>query len=275
MNLRFIEHFGYPGAFHMAVDEILLATVGSGKSPPTLRAYTWRPYAVSLGRSQRQSFPLDAQKCRQAGVDVVVRPSGGRAVLHGDDVTYSAVFPADGILGAGGIGATYRRLAAVLLQALAYLGVEADLARSRAVNSSGAALPCFTAAARDEVLVGGRKLIGSAQRRTKSAVLQHGSILMRGDQTVLTSLLADEAGAADLRKSLAGRTITLEEILGRSVSFSDVAGALRKAAAVTFDAEIIQGELSDEEVSAVGGAQMTGSGAADLASAQPGTGRQI
>jgi lipoate-protein ligase A len=157
----------------------------------------------------------------------------------------------------------------VLIQSLAYLGVEADLSSSRAVNPSGSALPCFTAAARDEVLVGGRKLIGSAQRRTKSAVLQHGSILVRGDQADMAALVADEDGAADLRLSLAGRTITLEQILGRSVSFSEVADALKKAAANTFNAEIVQGELSGEELSAVGGVHTSGPGEAVLASAQP------
>ena len=252
MNWRFVEHLGYPGAFHMAVDEMLLDRVGSGQSPPTFRVYTWTPPAISLGRSQRQGLRLDRKRCRHAGVDVVVRPSGGRAVLHGDDVTYSAVFPVDGVLGAGGVGVTYRRLAGLLLRALRFLGIEADLARSRASDRTQAALPCFTAAARDEILVGGRKLIGSAQRRTRTAVLQHGAILVRGDQADLASFVADEEGAGSLRCSLAGRTVTVEEILGRSVSFAEVAWALNKAAGDVFDTEITYGELSQDEAAAIG-----------------------
>jgi lipoate-protein ligase A len=253
MKWRFVEHLGFPGAFHMAVDEMLLDRVGSGQSPPTFRAYTWTPPAISLGRSQRQGLRLDSKKCSRAGVDVVVRPSGGRAVLHGDDVTYSAVFPADGILGAGGIGATYKRLAGLLLRALRSLGIEADLARSRASDETQAALPCFTAAARNEILVEGRKLIGSAQRRTRSAVLQHGAILVRGNQAALASLVADEEAARGLRRSLAGRTVTVEEILGRPVSSAEVAGALKKAAGEVLDWEITCGELSQEERQAIGG----------------------
>jgi lipoate-protein ligase A len=251
MTWRFIEHLDYPGAFHMAVDEALMETVGSGESPPTFRAYTWRPYAVSLGRSQRQSIRLDRRKCLEAGVDVVVRPSGGRAVLHGDDVTYSAVFSSEGVLGGGGVRATYRRLAGVLLRALVYLGIEADLARSRGLENRVPALPCFTVAAKDEILVGGRKLIGSAQRRTKSAVLQHGSILVRGDQADMAFLVSDDEGARSLRGSLAGRTVTLEEILGRPVGFSEVAGALRKAISEVFESEIAPGELSADELAVV------------------------
>jgi lipoate-protein ligase A len=252
MKWRFIEHFGYPGAFHMAVDEILLSTVGKGSSPPTLRAYTWRPRAVSLGRSQRRDIKLDERRCISEGVDVVVRPSGGRAVLHGDDLTYAAVFPADGILGAGGIAATYKRLAAVLIRALAVLGVRADLARSHGAGGAAASLPCFTAPARDEILVDGRKLIGSAQRRTKSAVLQHGSILVRGDQTDMANLLAEEEAASALRRSLRGRTVTLEEILGRTVAFGEVAVALKEAAEDVFEAKVAAGELSPEELAGLG-----------------------
>jgi lipoate-protein ligase A len=205
---------------------------------------------VSLGRGQRRSLKLDAGKCRRAGVDVVVRPSGGRAVLHGDDVTYAAAFPANGAVGEG-VAETYRRLAAVLSSALGRLGVETDLADTRAAGGPGRALPCFTSAARDEILHQGRKLVGSAQRRTRGAVLQHGAILAGGDQGDLAGLLEGDGGSAEVRKELSGRTVTLEGILGRRVSFEEVAGALRDAAERVLGVTLSDGMLTEEEAAAV------------------------
>jgi lipoate-protein ligase A len=250
MLWRFLKDIDRTGAYHMAVDTALLESVGEGSSPPTLRAYTWRPHAVSLGRGQRRTLKLAPEKCRRAGVDVVVRPSGGRAVLHGDDVTYAAVFPTN--RGAGeGVAQTYRRLAAVLTSALGLLGVKTDLSDSRASGGPGAALPCFTSAARDEILHRGRKLVGSAQRRTRGAVLQHGAILTGGNQGDLADLLSGDGGSDEVRRDLAERTITLEEILGRRMPFDEVAGALAAAAEKVLGVRLAGGMLTEEEVSAV------------------------
>ncbi len=245
---RFLTHEDMPGAFHMAVDEALLDLVGRGDSPPTLRAYTWRPAAVSLGRSQRNALQLDPESCLRAGVDVVLRPSGGRAVLHKGDVTYSAVFPVRGLLDGGGVPATYRRLAGVLMSALRILGVEPDMAPTRRLGGRRAALPCFTAAARDEILIGGKKVVGSAQRRTRSAVLQHGAILVRGSQAELASLIADEGEAEALRRDLSARTACLEESMNRPVAFEEVTAALKAGAESALDAEIVDGELTEDEL---------------------------
>jgi lipoate-protein ligase A len=234
----------------MAVDEALLELVGRGLSPPTLRAYTWRPPAVSLGRSQRRSISLDPDKCASAGVDVVVRPSGGRAVLHSGDVTYAAVFPVDGLLEDGGLRGTYLRLASVLVCALRRLGVVADVASSRD-SSGGMALPCFTTAARDEILIGGKKVVGSAQRRTRDAVLQHGAILVQRDQTELASLVAGDDDSRALRNGLAGVTVGLEEVLGRRVAFEEVASALAAGAEEVLKVTVVDGNLTEEELLAV------------------------
>lgn len=250
MKWRFLKHTDRPGSFHMAVDEALLDLVGRGSSPPTLRAYTWLPHAVSLGRSQRRSIKLDAEKCRRAGVDVVLRPSGGRAVLHSGDVTYAAVFPAKGVFDGGGLRGTYLRLASVLISAFRRLGIEADVARTR--DSRGrAALPCFTTAARDEILIGGRKIVGSAQRRTRDAVLQHGAILVKRDQTGLASLVSGEQESRALGEELAGRTVGLEEVLGRPVTFEEVAAALEAGAEEILNVKMVDGDLTEEELLAV------------------------
>lgn len=180
-----------------------------------------------------------------------MRPSGGRAVLHGDDVTYAVVLPGDGNVGGGGVAQTYRRVAAVLTSALGDLGVETDLADTRAVGGPGAVLPCFTSAARDEILHKGRKLVGSAQRRTRTAVLQHGAILAGGSQGDLASLIAGDGSEDEVQDYLAGRTVTLEEILGRRVCFDEVAHALSAAVERVLGVRISEGMLTEEEASAV------------------------
>jgi lipoate-protein ligase A len=255
MKWRFLKHKDRPGAFHMAVDEALLDLVGRGQSPPTLRAYTWCPPAVSLGRSQRRSINLDQEKCARAGVDVIMRPSGGRAVLHDGDVTYAAVFPADGLFEDGGLRGTYLRLAAVLICAFRRLGVAADVSSTRD-SCGGAALPCFTTAARDEILIAGRKLVGSAQRRTRDAVLQHGAILVKRDQMKLASLVTGEDESRALRSGLAGRTVGLEEVLGRPVTFEEVAAALVAGAEEVLNVTIADGVLTEEELLAAEGIMM-------------------
>jgi len=187
------------------------------------------------------------RKCREAGIDVVVRPSGGRAVLHGDDVTYAAAFPAGGLFDAGGIHGTYRRIAEMLRAALEEIGVRVEVADAREAGGPGRAVPCFTSAARHEILVGGRKVVGSAQRRTREAVLQHGAILVRGNQAKLAEFVADAEAQAALKRSLEGRTVTLEEILERPVSFEEVSLALRRAAMRVLGLDVQEGELTQEE----------------------------
>ncbi|RIK91057.1 MAG: lipoate--protein ligase family protein, partial [Proteobacteria bacterium] len=145
----------------MALDEALLASASAG-APPTLRLYGWHGPWLSLGYAQ----PFDeaaAAACRRAGVSVVRRVTGGRAVLHGRDLTY-AVAAHESALPAG-LDASYRLVSDALIAALAAIGVAAERAAPAAAIAPGGAFDCFASAATDEIAVGGRKLAGSAQRR--------------------------------------------------------------------------------------------------------------
>ncbi len=154
------------------MDEALLASVVAG-GRPTLRLYRWHGAWLSLGYNQRLSSERVAV-CRRAGVGVVRRVTGGRAVLHGGDLTY-AIFAGASEL-PDGLSASYEVVCRALLAALDCIGVRADSASGEATGAPSREFDCFASAAGHEICVRGRKLVGSAQRRVAGGVLQHGSI---------------------------------------------------------------------------------------------------
>lgn len=213
LSWRLIQQGPASGGWNMGIDEALLATAIAGT--PTLRLYSWDGPWLSLGYAQPCSDALE-RRCREAGVGLVRRATGGRAVLHGGDLSYSIAAP-EGVLPPGLQGA-YGKVSDVLLRAIQALGVAADRAageipperpdspdspdRPDPCGGPGAASPagdgrsrppqlhepdashgfdCFQAAAADEICLAGSKLAGSAQRRAGKAVLQHGSIRLRPD----------------------------------------------------------------------------------------------
>jgi lipoate-protein ligase A len=249
---RFLDTGLRDGATNMALDEALLACVSRGASPPTVRVFGWLPPTVSIGHSQSPDTEIDLDACARAGVGVVRRPTGGRAVFHAGELTYSVV----GASGTAPLGATimeaYRAIGEALVASLAALGVAACLEETGTdpgIRRGGASPPCFVSSGRFEVVVDGRKLVGSAQRRVGSGVLQHGSLLIdarhAGLADLLPSLTAAEREA--VRRSLEARTTTLERALGRPVAFGEVAVAVRKGFAEAWGIELPEGALTDSE----------------------------
>lgn len=167
-----------PGAWNMAVDEVLLEGVAAGKAPPTLRFYRWKPACLSLGYFQ--SFAVvDPASCGALGIDVVRRPTGGRAILHDCELTYSMALPASVLGYDRGILPSYHRISRALRAGLAELGVATTVAPEAAAPTTAEHGPiCFDRPSAHEILLQGRKLVGSAQVRRSDALLQHGSILI-------------------------------------------------------------------------------------------------
>jgi len=169
------------GAENMALDEGLMErarTTGEW----VLRVYSWATPTISLGRNQTAQGQYDLERIRADGLHVVRRPTGGRAILHHREVTYSVTAP---VGAAGDLRASYQRINQLLIAALDSLGISATPAVvSRRATAPGIT-PCFDEPAAGELTVGGRKLAGSAQWRNDDALLQHGSILVEDDQTRL------------------------------------------------------------------------------------------
>jgi len=201
-----------------------------GEGSALWRFYGWRPHAISLGYNQDDSS-IDARRCRHEGIDVVRRPTGGRAVLHADEFTYS--FFAD----SGETNAElYRSVHEVIRLALFELGVDAEFCRTALPSggSGGSSLPaaCFSASARHELQVMGRKLVGSAQRRSGRAMLQHGSLLLSGRHGDLSDYImtSEPDCSGSMKQELLRKAVSLEEILPRCPGHNELAKRLKDAA---------------------------------------------
>jgi lipoate-protein ligase A len=205
----------------MALDEALLESHRQGLAPPALRLYAWARPTVSLGYAQRVE-PDQLDTWHAAGADVVRRPTGGRAVVHAGDLTYSLV--TSGL--PPGVAASYRRIAAALGVGLARLGAPVSLAAGAAPPGRGPA--CFAAATQADMCLDGRKLVGSAQVRRHGAVLQHGSLYLA--RTPWLDMLPGQSALA-----------TLPEVLGRPVSAEEVGTALAAGLSEALDVELTPG----------------------------------
>lgn len=212
------------GADNMALDEALLQRArdtGEG----VVRVYSWSTPTLSLGRNQRAVGAYPAQRARELGVDVVRRPTGGRALLHRREITYSVTAPAPEH---ESLTQSYRAINEVLLAALRGLGVDAKVAiRHDRLPPPGSA-PCFELPANGELMLDGRKLVGSAQYRERGAFLQHGSILVHDDQPMVAQLAAIPLGAV-------APAATLSQALGRDPSPSEFAQLLFDVVRLAWD----------------------------------------
>ena len=218
MRWHFFETPPADGALNMALDEALMRRAAA-TGEAVFRVYGWSGRTLSLGRNQRARGCYDADAARELGVSFVRRPTGGRALLHHREVTYSATLPvAEG--DAGGAARAYDFINEVLLAGLAGLGVPAERAPGGLSMPPGLR-PCFDVPAEREIVVGPRKLVGSAQWRRGGALLQHGSILIANDQPLIGRLLRS-AGVPPA-------AATLEEALGRTPRTDEVAAQLRRA----------------------------------------------
>ena len=202
----------------MALDEALLERANaSGRA--VLRVYTWSEPTLSFGRNQAVRGTYDLERARARGVAIVRRPTGGRSLLHHREITYSVTAPADL---AGSFRESYARINRLLVDGLRRLDVAVEVAVPRERSVAPGAAPCFERPAAGELVVDGRKLVGSAQWRDDGALLQHGSILVEDDQPMVASL-----ARASVAPPVPAATLTAA--LGRSPDASEVADAMFEA----------------------------------------------
>lgn len=202
---RLIQDPPQPGAWNMAVDVAILEAYRHGQAPPTLRLYDWAHPTLSIGYAQ-PLVEIDLARCRQLGVAVVRRPTGGRAVLHGvGDLTYALIaselegFPPD-------LSGTYRRIAQAIAEALLRLGVSAELRPGE--RTAPGASACFATGTHADLLAGGMKLVGSAQLRRHGGFLQHGALMLTQEPAEILSLLGAKEPPA--------RMTNLQRLIGRA-----------------------------------------------------------
>jgi len=228
----------------MARDVAMLEAVSEGQSPPSLRLYGWDPPCLTLGRHQGVDA-ADLDFCHNEGIDVVRRPTGGRALLHHLELTYSVVAP----LGTGplprGLQEAYSTLCGALVRAMRDLGVDAELTGGEVnlqLPGPRTVVPCFEAPAGGEVVVRGQKLIGSAMRAHGGAILQHGAILLDWD----SRLQAGSMGLVD-DSGLKPHIATLAEELEEPVERKELESVIVDAFISTLGLQILPAPLTRRE----------------------------
>lgn len=237
----------------MAVDEAVLLAVEAGKSPPTLRFYRWMPPAVSLGFGQALARSVDEDLLAEKGIDLVRRPTGGKAVLHDDEVTYSLAARHDGFPAGSDLLDTYRTLAEAFASGLGRLGIEASLVPRKRGSLRSKTPVCFEVPASYELVVESRKVLGSAQRRTRQAFLQHGSLPLRLDLPLLYRCLhpgkmneKEDALVARWRGEMAG----LCQAVRQSLEWDSIVEAIVEGVEECLGVTCRKEALSDEEIAA-------------------------
>ena len=234
----------HTGARNMARDVAILEAVARGDVPATVRLYGWHPPCLTLGRHQPLDA-VDAAFCRDHGIDVVRRPTGGRALLHHLELTYSLAAP----LGHGPVPRklqdAYRTICGALVSACATFGIDAQLTPGEInveLPSPNSAIPCFEAPAGGEVVVANRKLIGSAMRAHGGAILQHGAILLDWDSELQSGAL----GLPDDR-GLRSRISTFTDLLGRAPDRCELERTLADAFAHRLAVTFVESTLTEHE----------------------------
>jgi lipoate-protein ligase A len=243
---RFVDSGTSDGFTNMALDEAMLHAHEKGMTPPTLRVYGWDPPALSLGYFQSITKDVDEQKCLKNGIHVVRRKTGGRSVLHKDELTYSVVasgecgFPRD-------LAGSYRAISQGLIAAYRILGLKAHLAPHRGNHSAAA---CFNASSFSDLTCQGRKIAGSAQFRRGDVLLQHGSLPISLDAQLFFSVLRfPSISSRDKAVAVFGQRATcITEMLGRSVSLPELKEALFQGFQEAFGMRFYVDTLSSYEV---------------------------
>jgi lipoate---protein ligase len=234
MRLRLVSSGALPGALNMGTDEAVLASVAEGKSPPTLRLYRWSPPCVTIGYFQSMEAEVDLAACKTARVDAVRRLTGGGAVYHDAEVTYSLVTPLGHPLAPDDVLESYKLICAGIIAGLGLMGAKASF------------VPI------NDIAVDGKKISGNAQTRRRGCLLQHGTVLLGLDAGRMFSLLkvpAEKLRGRPQAKAEA-RVTSLGTILGRTVEFDEAARALAEGCSKAWDADLVPDRLSPVETAA-------------------------
>ncbi len=242
------------GATNMAIDEAILEAVGEGLSAPTLRLYSWEPACLSLGYAQPIG-QVDRTRLLRRGWDLVRRPTGGRALLHVDELTYSVVAPASHPIVVGGVLPSYQRLSTALSASLMRMGLRVEIHPAADARDAARANPiCFEVPSAYELTVDGKKLVGSAQVRRRAGVLQHGSLPLSGDITRILDGLRfearDERSGAALR--LMERAATVESLTSRAATWEWAAECWIQGFQEALGLAFRQEDLTEAEVRSAG-----------------------
>lgn len=238
----------------MAVDEAILQLHAEGKVPPTVRFYTWSPATLSIGYFQKALKEINLEEVHKHGLGFVRRPTGGRAVLHDKELTYSVIVSEQHPKMPSSVTEAYKIISMGLLHGFQNLGLRAEMVslaseEEKEKYSSPGSSACFDSPSWYELVVEGKKVAGSAQTRQKGVILQHGSILLDMDVELLFSLLNFSSDRLKQRmmESFRQKAVTINEVSSRPISLQEAMDAFGRGFASGLDVELVPGELTEEE----------------------------
>jgi len=251
---RFIMSDAMSPDMNMAVDEAILTAHSEGKVPPTVRFYTWNPATLSIGYFQKSEKEIDTEEVAKRGIGFVRRPTGGRAVLHDKELTYSVIVSEKHPQMPSSVTEAYKVISLGLLYGFQALGLKAEMVslaseEEKEKYSSPGSSACFDSPSWYELVVEGKKVAGSAQTRQKGVILQHGSILLDMDVELLFSLLKFPSERVKQRMidSFRQKAVTINDVSPTPVSLQEAVAAFRKGFASGLGIELVEQGLTDEE----------------------------
>ncbi|GAB2693440.1 biotin/lipoate A/B protein ligase family protein [Paenibacillus thermoaerophilus] len=257
---RFIHTGNLSPAENMAIDEAILTAHSEGNVPPTVRFYGWNPPSLSVGYFQKASEEVDFEALDRLGIGYVRRATGGRAVLHDRELTYSLIVSEDYPGLPKSVTEAYRVLSVGLLYGFQNLGLDAEMVtlaseeeKRKYASPEGSSSACFDSPSWYELVVEGRKIAGSAQTRARGVVLQHGSILLDLDADLLFDLLRfpSERIKTRMKESFLRKAVAINELLEAknlpAVDLPRVEAAFFEGLARGLEAELVPGELTPYE----------------------------
>jgi len=230
MKVRFLDTGYHSAAWNMGLDESILHHVSEGESPATLRLYGWKPAAVSIGYFQSLAEEVDVEACHRKGVDVVRRITGGGAVYHDKEITYSLIAAEDEL--PKDVLESYQLICSGLIKGLEMLGVTASFAPL------------------NDIITGDKKISGNAQTRRMNCVLQHGTILLDVDVTEMFTLLrvSDEKMRDKMIKVVEDRVTSVKDVLNEETPYSKASAAFKNGFTKALELELEDSELLKSEV---------------------------
>ncbi len=244
--IRFIDTGENNGAMNMAIDEALLTLEKEKRLPPALRVYRFVPPTLSIGYFQSMNREVDVERCKEKGYDFVRRPTGGRAVLHDKELTYSVTIAHPHRILEMNLLDSFHYICRGIIRAIELLGGKAYFS-SREDNEISSP-SCFAAPTFSDILINGKKVVGSAQMRNSDGLLQHGSILYRVDvDDIFDCFNMDVEKKKKLAKLASRKISSLSDEIGREITFDMIKDTLKKGMAEVLGEELVETELSEEE----------------------------
>ncbi|WP_240378092.1 lipoate--protein ligase family protein [Bacillus piscicola] len=250
----FIDSGNKPPAYNMALDEKLLEWHSEKKIPPVVRFYGWDPATLSIGYFQKVHKEIDMEAVKRHGLGFVRRPTGGRGVLHDQELTYSVIVSEDHPKMPPTVTEAYRVISEGILQGFRHLGLHADFAVPRTKEEQQAlknprSAVCFDAPSWYELVVEGRKIAGSAQTRQKGVILQHGSIILDVDEDKLFDLFtySSERVRKRMQNAFKNKAVAINELLDTPVTLKEVSAAFHQGFAEGLDVHAEAYQLNPQQ----------------------------